>query len=145
MPEYTMLILWIALLIAFIVVEAATVQLVTIWFAVGAAAALISELCSAPVWIQWVIFAAVSLVALAVTRPLVKKFSKKRVQPTNADRYIGLEGIVEETVDNTEGTGIVKVEGSTWTARSSDGSRIEKGSNITVDRIDGVKLMVSKH
>jgi membrane protein implicated in regulation of membrane protease activity len=92
-----------------------------------------------------VIFAAVSLVALAVTRPLVKKFSKKRVQPTNADRYIGLEGIVEETVDNTEGTGIVKVEGSTWTARSSDGSRIEKGSNITVDRIDGVKLMVSKH
>ena len=135
-----MLILWIALLIAFIVVEAATVQLVTIWFAVGAAAALISELCSAPVWLQWVIFAAVS-----VTRPLVKKFSKKRVQPTNADRYIGLEGIVEETVDNTEGTGIVKVEGSTWTARSSDGSRIEKGSNITVDRIDGVKLMVSKH
>ena len=118
MPEYTMLILWIALLIAFIVVEAATVQLVTIWFAVGAAAALISELCSAPVWLQWVIF---------------------------ADRYIGLEGIVEETVDNTEGTGIVKVEGSTWTARSSDGSRIEKGSNITVDRIDGVKLMVSKH
>ena len=91
MPEYTMLILWIALLIAFIVVEAATVQLVTIWFAVGAAAALISELCSAPVWLQWVIFAAVSLVALAVTRPLVKKFSKKRVQPTNADRYIGLE------------------------------------------------------
>ena len=61
-----------------------------------------------------------------MTRPLVKKFSKKRVQPTNADRYIGLEGIVEETVDNTEGTGIVKVEGSTWTARSSDGSRIEK-------------------
>lgn len=95
MPEYTMLILWIALLIAFIVVEAVTVQLVTIWFAVGAAAALISELCSAPVWLQWVIFAAVSLVALAVTRPLVKKFSKKRVQPTNADRYIGLEGIVE--------------------------------------------------
>ena len=67
LPEYTMLILWIALLIAFIVVEAATVQLVTIWFAVGAAAALISELCSAPVWLPWVIFAAVSLVALAVT------------------------------------------------------------------------------
>ena len=59
MPEYTMLILWIALLIAFIVVEAATVQLVTIWFAVGAAAALISKLCSAPVWLQWVLLAAV--------------------------------------------------------------------------------------
>ena len=140
-----MLIVWIALLIAFIVVEAATVQLVSIWVASGLSAALIAELCSAPVWLQCVICSSVSLVALAVTRPLVKKFSKKRVQPTNADRYIGLEGIVEETVDNTEGTDGVKVEGSTWTARSSDGSQKEKGSNITVDRIDGVKLMVSKH
>lgn len=77
--------------------------------------------------------------------PARQEVFKKRVQPTNADRYIGLEGIVEETVDNTDGTGIVKVAGSTWTARSSDGSRIEKGSNITVDKIDGVKLMVSKH
>lgn len=143
--EYTMLILWIALLIAFIVVEAATAQLVTIWFAIGAAAALVSELCSAEVWLQWVIFVAVSLIALAITRPLVKRFSKRSIQPTNADRYIGLNGIVDETVDNTEGTGLVKVEGAVWTARSSDGSRIEKGENITVDKIDGVKLMVSKH
>ena len=86
-----------------------------------------------------------SLVALAVTRPLVKKFSKKHVQPTNADRYIGHSGIVEETVDNMEGTGLVKVDGSMWTARSTDSSRIEKGSDVTIDKIDGVKLMVTKN
>lgn len=145
MAEYTMLIIWIVLLIGFIVAEAATVQLVTIWFAIGSAAALIAELCGAKVWLQWVIFAAVSLVALAVTRPLVKKFSKKHVQPTNADRYIGHSGIVEETVDNTEGTGLVKVDGSIWTARSTDSRRIEKGSDVTIDKIDGVKLMVTKN
>lgn len=143
--EGTMLVLWIALLIAFIVAEAVTVQLTTVWFALGSLAALIANLCSAPVWLQWVIFAAVSLVALAVTRPFVKKLTVKRIQPTNADRFIGQQGVVEETIDNTEGKGLVRVKGAVWTARSTDGAVIEKGSSVTVDRIDGVKLMVSKH
>lgn len=140
-----MLVLWIALLIVFIVAEAVTVQLTTIWFALGSLAALIANLCSAEVWLQWVIFAAVSLVALAVTRPFVKKLTVKRIQPTNADRFLGEKGIVEETIDNTEGKGLVKVKGALWTARSVDGALIEKGESVQVERIEGVKLMVKKY
>ena len=67
------------------------------------------------------------------------------MQPTNADRFIGQQGVVEETINNIEGKGLVKVKGAVWTARSTDGAVIEKGSGVTVDRIDGVKLMVSKN
>ena len=140
----TMVVLWIALLVIFIVAEAVTVQLTTIWFALGSLAALIANLCSAEVWVQWVIFAAVSLVALVVTRPFVKKLTVKRIQPTNADRFLGECGIVEEKIDNTEGKGLVKVKGALWTARSVDGAVIEKGENVRVERIEGVKLMVTK-
>ncbi len=140
--EYAMMIFWIVLLVVLIIVEAVTAQLVTIWFAAGAAAALIAELCGLQQWLQWVIFIAVSAVALIVTRPLVRKVTKKAVQPTNADRCIGQTAVVTEDIDNIEGKGQVHVNGVTWTARSSDGSVFRKDERVIVEKIEGVKLIV---
>ncbi len=140
--EYAMLIFWIVLLVVLIIIEAVTAQLVTIWFAAGAAAALVAELCGLEQWLQWVIFIAVSAVALVATRPLVKKITNKTVQPTNADRCIGQTAVVTEDIVNIDARGRVNVNGITWTARSSDGSVIKKDERVTVEKIEGVKLIV---
>ncbi len=139
-----MVFVWIGALIAFIVIEALTVQLLTIWFALGSLAALIAALCSASVPVQIAVFAAVSLVALIATRPFVKKFTGRKYAPTNADRFIGEAGIVTQTIDNLRETGCVKVKGSVWTARSADNGIIEEGETVTVKQIEGVKLIVEK-
>ena len=135
---------WIAALVILVVVEAATAQLVTIWFAVGALGALIAELFGQDLWIQWTVFVVVSLLSLLATRPLVKKVTKKKIQPTNADRNIGAQAIVLEDIDNTKGSGSVNVKGVTWTARSKNGDFIEKGSMVIVQEIEGAKLLVVK-
>lgn len=142
MAEYAMLIFWVVLLILLIVVEAVTAQMVTIWFAAGAAGAIVAELLGAQVWLQWIVFIAVSAVALVATRPLVRKLTKTRVQPTNADRCIGQTAVVTEEIDNIAAKGQVNVNGIIWSARSSDGSVIQKDAKVTVEKIDGVKLIV---
>lgn len=140
--EFTMLLFWIIALVVLIIVEAVTAQMVTIWFAAGAAGAIVAERLGAEVWLQWVVFVAVSAVALIATRPLVKKLTKTKVQPTNADRCIGQTAIVTEEINNVEGKGQVHVNGVTWTARSLDGTVFKKDERVTVEKIDGVKLIV---
>ena len=93
MAQY-MLAFWIISLIVFVVIEAMTAQLLTIWFAAGSVAALIAERLGAEIWLQWTIFVVVSAIILAVTRPFVKKLTKQKVQPTNADRCIGETAVV---------------------------------------------------
>lgn len=139
-----MVFVWIGALIAFIVIEAMTVQLLTIWFALGSLAALIASLCSASIPLQIGVFVAVSIVALIVTRPFVKKFTGLKYSPTNADRFIDETAIVTQTIDNIRESGLVKVKGSIWTARSADNSIIEEGETVTVKQIEGVKLIVEK-
>lgn len=140
--EFTMLIFWVVMLVVLLIVEAVTAQMVTIWFAAGAAAAIAAEILGAQVWLQWIVFVAVSAVALVATRPLVRKLTKTRVQPTNADRCIGQTAIVVEDIDNIESKGQVNVNGIVWTARSSDGTPFKKDERVIVEKIDGVKLIV---
>ncbi len=140
--EFTMLLFWIVALVVLIIVEAVTAQMLTIWFAAGAAGAIVAERLGAEMWLQWVVFVAVSAVALVATRPLVKKLTKTKVQPTNADRCIGQTAVVTEEINNIEGRGQVHVNGVTWTARSLDGTVFKKDEKVTVERIDGVKLIV---
>ncbi len=138
-----MLWIWLVLLIAFVVIEAATAQLVTIWFAVGSLGALIVSLFTDSLPIQIAVFVIISLIAIAITRPLAKKITDAKIQATNADMYIGKEGVVTECINNVEATGVVKVSGSVWTARTEDDKTIiPEGAHIEVIRIEGVKLIV---
>ena len=135
---------WLVMLVVFIVLEAATVQLVSVWFALGALAALIASLLHAGPLIQVIVFIAVSAISFAVTRPLVKKFSAGKIQKTNADRCIGDTAIVTEEINNLEAKGQVKVNGNIWSARNEDEGIIPEGEKVTVIRIEGVKLIVKK-
>lgn len=139
----TPIIVWIAMLALFVVIEAATAQLVTIWFAVGALASLIAALVHAPIAIQIVLFVVVSVVALFATRPLVRKITNTKEARLNADRCIGQTAVITETINNIDGTGMAKIDGKVWTARSADGSVIPEGTQVTVNKIEGVKLIVS--
>lgn len=135
--------IWVALLATFIIIEASTAQLLTIWFAVGSFAALVSTFITDNIIAQVIVFVVVSAIALVVTRPLVKKMTKATKQPTNADMYIGKEAIVTEDINNLEAKGLVKVGGSVWTARTEvDNYTIPAGSHVTVIKIEGVKLIV---
>ena len=139
-----MLWVWIGLIVVTAAVEAATVQLVTVWFAVGGVAGLIAYAAGLEIWLQILIFAIVSAVALAVTRPLVKKFTNGRRMPTNADRFIGEKAVVTEKIENDFSKGAVKIGGLEWTARSVDSETAEVGEQVTVEAIEGAKLIVKK-
>ncbi len=138
-----MLWVWVVLLAAFIIIEAATAQLVTVWFAVGSFAALITSFFTENIIIQVIVFVIVSAITLAITRPLVKKVTKTKKQATNADMYINQEGVVTEEINNLEAKGLVKVKGTVWTARTeTDEFIVPVGTHVTVIKIEGVKLIV---
>ncbi len=140
----TVVILWAAAIIVFAVLEAVTVQLVSIWFVFGSVAGLVAALLGAPVYVQVIAFIAVSVIALLVTRPLVRKRLKPNVVPTNADRVIGKHGTVFEEINNENGTGLVKVEGQFWSARAEDGEILPPETGVEVLRIEGAKIIVKK-
>ena len=142
--EMTMTSFWIAAIIVFLVIEAITVGLASIWFAIGSLAALIGEVLGAKLWLQIALFLAVSAVTLILTRPLVKKFVNGKAQPTNADMVIGMDCRVTETIDNIAGTGAVQAAGKVWTARSGSDEIIEAGQIVRINRIEGVKVIVEK-
>ena len=135
--------IWIAVIIAAVVVEVASMQLLSIWFAIGGVAALITSFLTDNIVIQIVVFIVVSVIALAMIFPIVRKSLKKEHVKTNADRYIGKLAVVTEEISNIDAKGQVKVDNQIWSARSEDGSDIPAGTKVKVLRIEGVKLIVS--
>ena len=135
---------WIAAIVVFGIAEAATAGLVSIWFVAGAVVALLALELGAVLWLQIVVFLAVSIAALIATRPLAHKMLDKAIVPTNADRVLHHTAKVTETIDNENTTGAVYIDGKTWTARSEDGDVIARGSMVTIVRMEGVKLFVRK-
>ncbi len=134
--------LWLAATVVFGAIEALTVGIVSIWFALGSLAALIAAALHAETWLQVTVFLAVSAIALILTRPLIKKKILLNTTPTNADMLIGAAGVVEDGIDNLSGMGSVKIQGKVWSARSESGANIASGSIVTVVKIEGVKLIV---
>ena len=104
----------------------------------------VEDTAPAGVAVQVVLFAAVSAAALAVTRPLVRRYAAGKAVPTNLDRVLGDTGRVTETIDNARSAGAVYVDGKTWTARSADGAIIPEGAMVEIMRMEGVKLFVKK-
>lgn len=135
-------VVWIVAVIVFGVVEGVTEGLVSVWFAIGALAGLIASVMRYGALTQLAAFVAVSAIALAATRPLVKRYASGGYTRTNADRVIGQIGRVTEAVDSESGA--VYADGKTWTARSSDGTVLPMETQVRVDRIEGVKLYVTR-
>ena len=136
---------WVVALVVFLIVEAVTAGLVSIWFVFGSLVALICAALGAAVWLQNFWFVIVSVATLVLTRPLVKRYVDSRSVATNADRSIGRAAVVTERIDNLAATGAVQLDGVVWTARSTDDAvAIETGERVTVRAIEGVKLIVER-
>lgn len=138
-----MSIVWLALFVGFLLLEAATVSVVSIWFAVGALAAMVASLLVAPVWLQILIFVVVSAVFLLLLRPVTRKVLTPRIQKTNVDAVVGTVGVVTEEIDNISACGQVKLGAMVWTARSTAGDSIAPGTQVCVDKVEGVKVYVT--
>lgn len=139
-----MAIFWFVLMCVFLVMEANTVSLVSVWFAAGSLAALIVSLLSGQLWLQIFVFFVVSVVTLAALRPVLRKYFTPKLHKTNVDAVVGATGKVIEPIDNIQSIGRVKIGGMEWSARSSSGERILEGTIVLVDRVEGVKVFVSK-
>lgn len=140
--EDYMVYIWLGIVVIAVIVEAVTYELFSIWFAVGAVAGMIAGVLGAQINAQILIAAIVSLVLVIATRPFVNKMLKTKKTNTNADRYVGQTGKVIEEIDNSKPTGLVKVSGSIWTARSENNEIIAPDKSVKVLRIEGVKVIV---
>jgi membrane protein implicated in regulation of membrane protease activity len=135
--------IWLILLVVFLAVEASTVTMVSLWFAAGAVTAMAVSLLGGAVWLQILVFLAVSAVLLTALRPLVRKHITPKISATNVDAVIGTKGLVTVTIDNVAAAGRVKLGGMEWSARSVNGDMIPEGTLVRVDRIEGVKVFVT--
>ena len=138
------LIFWGVICVLAVIVEFASMQLVSIWFAFGAAGAFIGTLADLGFTGQLGIFVLVSLLLLLVTRPFLAKLRVKQTPPMNADKDIGKQAVVIETVDAAHGTGRVRANGVDWSAVSETGEVLEVKTIVTVSRVDGAKLIVRR-
>lgn len=132
---------WFIIFLALLFIELCSINLISIWFAVGALGGIITSTITDNVTIQIIVFIVVSIVSLIITKPIVKKLRKRKIEPTNLDRVIGKEGVVTKDISK-DSYGEVKVDGSIWTATSKE--KLKKDSQVKVLKIDGVKLVVEK-
>lgn len=134
---------WVILAGIFFVIEAATIGFLVFWFGIGSLIAMIVSLFTDSLAIQTTIFILSSTVLLFFTRPFVNKLSPKNDEnQTNAFSIIGKKGIVTKSIDPISGQGQVKIGTEIWSAKSADDSKIEKGIEVEVLDIDGVKAVV---
>lgn len=134
-------IVWLVLMVAFLIAEASTVQLICIWFAAGSLSAMLVGLLGADLWLQILVFFVVSIVLLALLWPVAKKrFNTKRIA-TNADALIGKICLVTEDIDPMEG-GRVKVGDVTWRAHCD--KEISAGTRVKILKIQGAKVIVEE-
>jgi membrane protein implicated in regulation of membrane protease activity len=129
-------------MVVFLIAEASTVAMVSLWFAAGSLVALIAALLGAPLWLQITLFLAVSAVLLASLRTVIRKHFTPNLTKTNVDAVIGSRGYVTADIDNISATGTVKLGAMEWTARSATGEIIKAGTLVKVEKIEGVKAFV---
>lgn len=139
----TLSIIWAVLIVFFTVVEAFTLGLTSIWFAVGSLAALIASALGLGLAIQFIAFIVVAIVLLVYTRPVARKVFKVGQNKTNVDALIGKTGFVTKAILPKE-VGQVKLNGQIWTAKGPEHESYDVDEEVEVMAIEGVKLIVKK-
>lgn len=138
-----MIYFWLGVVVLAIAAEAATTDLIAIWFMPAALISLILALLDVPLWIQIVVFIVLVAAFLVFSKYCLRKYLKKCPNEiTNADSLVGKTAIVTEKLDNLGQTGAVRVNGLEWSARSVDDAiSPEKGTLVVIREISGVKLI----
>ena len=135
-------IIWLVLMVIFLIAEALTVSMISLWFAAGAVVALLLSLLNLQIWLQVLLFFLVSGALLACLRPLVRRHVTPKLTPTNVDAIVGTRCMVTAEIDNVCAAGQVKLNGIEWSARSVTGQIIPEGTLVRVERVEGVKVFV---
>lgn len=139
----TMLWVWLAVILLAVFLEFnSPVQLVSIWAAFGGVVSLILYLSGVDLSVQIIVFFAVTFVMIALTRPFAKKMTRFKKTATNADMNLGKTGIVTKIVDEELGVFRVRVENNDWSAVTENKKTLPVGTQVSVLRIEGVKLVV---
>ena len=137
--------MWYIWLIAagiFFVAEMITTGFLIFWLGMGSILAMITSFITDSIFIQTTVFVISSCILILLTKPFVKKFvDNGKSTLTNAYGIIGKTGIVTVDIDTLESTGQVKVNGEIWSAKAD--TNIQKGTEVEVTKIDGVKLIVT--
>ena len=136
-----MTLFWLVLFVILALFELATVNLVSIWFSLGALITTFVSLATDNLMLHLAVFTISSILLLLLTKPFIKKKKKRDKIPTNLDMVIGKKGIVTETIEK-DGIGEVKVLGKKWSAYSD--KEIEENSKVKILSINGVKLKVEE-
>ncbi len=137
-----MSVFWFFLAAVLIVIEATTLNLVTIWFAISALVSGVLGVFNVQIGVQIGVFFVLSVILLVFTMPFLKRYVEKEKIPTNADSILGKEAIVTEDIDLILGKGQIKVNGTYWSAKAEE--TILKGEKVKVKSIEGVKAVVIK-
>lgn len=138
------IIVWLAGIIAFVILEAVTYQMICIWFALGSLGGLIAKMAGASFNIQMTVFLVISIICLICLRPLSKKLVKREEVKTNVDSLIGKEVLITKEVDNLHEKGEGRINGMVWTVRSMDNTPITENEIAIVEEVKGVKLIVKR-
>ncbi|MFI3206141.1 MAG: NfeD family protein [Clostridia bacterium] len=134
--------IWLALIIAGVIAETATAQLVSIWFVLGFLGGLIAYYLGAPVFAQIIIAVVVSILSLIFTKIFFKDILNTKTEATNSDRHIGEKAIITLDVGPFGKSGEAKIGGLIWLAVSADENSISEGTIVVVEKIEGNKLIV---
>jgi len=133
--------IWLGITIILAVIEAFTLGLTTIWFAIAALVLVFLSFLPIPIVYQVMIFLVISAALLLFTRPLaVKKFKTGKVK-TNVDSLAGMHALVTKQITEFD-RGEVKLNGQIWSAKSEDGCALAEGTKCEVVRIEGVQAIV---
>lgn len=137
--------IWVGVLIFCLVAEACTVQLITIWFAVGSVGAMAAAAMGFGETVQLGVCLTVAIVMLLLLRPVVRGKLLTTVDRTNADRILDQTAIVIQTIDAKQETGQIRLMGQIWSARAADPNDcITEGETVVVTAISGVKAIVKR-
>lgn len=137
---------WVAVFVIAVIVEAITQEFVSIWFAVGALVSLVTTFVIPDlIWAQVLIFSFVSLIALACTRPLVRKMTQRAVRHTNVDEFVGKRVKLDKAVTKYD-AGEVKLNGIIYSAILMEDveDTIEQDSIVEIVTLRGNKIVVKK-
>lgn len=144
MEPYVMTMVWAALFVAALIIEAQTAELVSIWFVPGILVSLVMSFFEVDVWAQWGVFGVISAILLTLAFTVFRKKILKNhgSEPTDTDILLGKDAKVVEDIDNSLMQGAVKIDGKVWSARMAEDCESAKVDEfVTVERISGVKLI----
>jgi membrane protein implicated in regulation of membrane protease activity len=139
-------VLWLIAAVIFAVGEIATLGFFLAPFAGGALLAALVAAVGGGTLVSLLVFLLVSGVLLGTLRPLARSHRRMPAQlRTGTAALVGRSAMVMERISNDEGTGCVKLEGETWTARAYDEDDvIEPGKRVQVIEIRGATALVTE-